>query len=60
MLVLINDKNLGFEDKSTEFFPEVDSYVFDFQFSDFNQDGNTDIYFCNFWGRDILLFGKNE
>ena len=55
-IVLINNKNNKFEDYTSEYFPELNSYVFDFVFADFNSDGQQDIYFCNFRGSDILLF----
>ncbi len=56
MLVLINNKSLIFTDQTNTYFPPVNSYVFDFQFADFNADGLLDVYFCNFRGGDSLLF----
>ncbi len=54
-IVLINDKNNKFNDSTKDYFPEISVYPFDFQFADFNKDGLTDIYLCNFRGNDILL-----
>ncbi|NER15345.1 hypothetical protein GWK08_17960 [Leptobacterium flavescens] len=59
-LVLINDGNRSFSDQTTTYFPSLNSYAFDFQLADFNGDGKTDIYFCNFQGNDILLFGSTD
>ena len=56
MLVLLNDGEGRFSDQTKTYFPTLDSYVFDFQFADFDGDGQEDIYFCNFRGGDILLF----
>jgi hypothetical protein len=36
--------------------PDINSYTFDFNFADFDGDGLTDIYLCNFRGNDRLLF----
>ncbi len=54
-IVLINDKKLKFHDKTKYYFPELNTYPFDFQYADFNNDGLTDIYICNFRGEDMLL-----
>ncbi len=54
-LVLINDKNNKFNDSTSDYFPQLSVYPFDFVLADFNKDGLTDIYFCNFQGNDILL-----
>ncbi len=54
-LVLINDKNNKFNDSTSDYFPQLSAYPFDFVLADFNKDGLTDIYFCNFQGTDILL-----
>jgi len=57
-LVLINNGEGVFEDKTLQYFPSISTYAFDFQFADFNMDGLTDIYICNFRGFDVLLFGQ--
>ena len=55
-MVLINNKKNSFIDQTSSFFPKFNVYTFDFQLADFNGDGLTDIYLCNFRGDDILLF----
>lgn len=59
-LVLINDGNAVFTDKTSDFFPNMNIYVFDYQVADFNGDGIDDIYLCGFRGDDNLLFGKAD
>ncbi|MEO1052751.1 MAG: VCBS repeat-containing protein [Bacteroidota bacterium] len=60
MMVLVNDGNLNFEDRTTAFFPDLNIYPFDFQMADFNGDGLDDIYLCGFRGADVLLFGQEH
>ena len=59
MLVLLNDGKGQFSDHTQRYFPPINSYVFDFQFADFDQDGKMDLYLCNFRGDDILLFRQD-
>lgn len=59
-LVLVNDRTGSFDDKTTDFFPTMNIYTFDFQVADFNKDGIQDIYMCGFRGEDILLFGSSN
>lgn len=60
MIVLLNDHGNRFEDRTKEYFPECNSYTFDFQIADFNADGLMDVYLCNFRGKDILLFREQN
>ena len=57
MMVLINDGQARFSDKTTDFLPAMNIYPFDFQVADFNKDGKKDLYLCGFRGEDILIFG---
>ncbi len=59
-LILINDGTGSFSDQTTDFFPTMNIYTFDYQVADFNQDGLNDIYLCGFRGDDILLFGVSN
>ncbi|WP_430965533.1 FG-GAP repeat domain-containing protein [Spongiimicrobium sp. 2-473A-2-J] len=60
MIVLLNDRKSRFVDRTKEYFPECNSYTFDFQVADFNADGLMDVYLCNFRGKDILLFREQN
>ncbi|MEP1093898.1 MAG: VCBS repeat-containing protein [Cyclobacteriaceae bacterium] len=59
-LAIINDGSLNFSDQTKSLFPEIDMYVFDYQFADFNNDGINDIYLCGFRGGDRLFFGVRK
>ena len=55
MMVLINNGNNQFDDQSEDYLHTLNIYPFDFQLADFNNDGLTDIYLCNFRGGDEIL-----
>ena len=59
-IVLINDQNNKFIDQTKTYFPDNNSYTFNFELADFNADGLKDLYMCNFRGKDILLFRDKD
>lgn len=54
----VNDGQGKFEDKTNAFFPNILVDAIDVELADFNGDGISDLYICNFQGADVLLIGK--
>ncbi|MCB0848114.1 MAG: VCBS repeat-containing protein, partial [Bacteroidetes bacterium] len=55
----LNDKKGKFTRATEKILPaSVRGDGIDIEAADFNGDGKTDLYLCNFLGSDILLFGR--